>query len=92
MRRSTELPHPVINDQTLTLVNFEGLVLLSPLEIIWELCELMISISQGIDWYKVPLVGKHGKLNETIEVSALLSKSVVFESFTDKADIMYHHC
>ena len=28
-RRSTELPHPVINDQTLILVNFESLFLLS---------------------------------------------------------------
>ena len=33
----------------------------------------MISISQGIDRYKVPVVGKNGKLNETIEVSALWS-------------------
>ena len=33
----------------------------------------MISISQGINWYKVPVVGKHGKLNETIQVSALWS-------------------
>ena len=30
-------------------------------------------ISQGIDWYKVLVVGKSGKLNETIEVSALWS-------------------
>ena len=74
-------PHPVIidiNDQTLILVNFEGLVLLSPSDIIWELCELiMIRISQGIDWYKVPVAGKNGKLNETIEVSALWSNGEV---------------
>ena len=36
----------------------------------------MIRISQGIDWYKVLVVGKHGKLNETIEVSALWSNMV----------------
>ena len=58
-------------------VNFEGLVLLSASEIIWELCKFVISISQGINWYKVPVVGKHGKLNETIEVSALWSNSVI---------------
>ena len=65
--------YPVINDQTPTLLSFEGLVLLSPSEITWEMCGLMINISQGIDWYKVPMVGKHGKLNDTIEVSALWS-------------------
>ena len=32
-------------------------------------------MSQGIDWYKVLVVGKNGKLNEIIEVSALWSKS-----------------
>ena len=31
--------------------NFEDLILLSPSEMKRELCELMISISQGIDWY-----------------------------------------
>ena len=67
------LPHPVINDQTLILLNFEGLDLLSPSEIRQEVCILLISISQGIDWYKVLVVGKNGKLNETIEVSALWS-------------------
>ena len=50
-------------------VNFEGLVLLSASEIIWELCKFVISISQGINWYKVPVDGKHGKLNETIEIA-----------------------
>ena len=33
----------------------------------------MFRIGQGIDWYKVLVVGKNGKLNETIEVSALWS-------------------
>ena len=33
----------------------------------------MISKSQGIDRYKVPVVGKNGKLNEMIERSALWS-------------------
>ena len=68
-------PHPVglLNDQSFILLIFEGLVLLSPSDIIWELCELRNRISQGIDWYKVPVVGKHGKLNETIEVGALWS-------------------
>ena len=56
-------------------VNFEGLVPLSASEIIWELCKFVISISQGINWYKV--VGKHGKLNETIEVSALWSIGII---------------
>ena len=51
----------------------EDLVLLSPSEIKRELCELMISIGQGIDRYKVPVVGKNGKLNDTIEVNALWS-------------------
>ena len=60
-------PHPLINDQSLILVNFEDLVLLSLSEIKRELCKLMISISQGIDLYKVLVVGKNGKLNETIE-------------------------
>ena len=66
-------PHPVLNDQSLVLPNFEGLVLLSPSEIKRELCKLMSSISQGMDRYKVPVVGKNGKLNETIEWSALWS-------------------
>ena len=58
---------------TLILVNFEGLVFLSLSEIRQEVCKLMFSIGQGIDWYKVLLVGKNGKLKETIEVSALWS-------------------
>ena len=66
-------PHPVINDQFLILVNFEGLFLRAPSEIPQELCKLVITISQGIDRYKVPVVGINGKLNETIEVSALWS-------------------
>ena len=41
-------PNPVFNDQSLTLVIFEDLFLFSPSEILWELCELMISISQRI--------------------------------------------
>ena len=45
---------------------------------LWFVCGLFVGIltsllSQGIYWYKVPVVGKHGKLNETIEVSALWS-------------------
>ena len=59
------------NDQSLTLLNFEGLVFLSPSEITRELCELMITISQGVDRHEVPVVGKNGKLNETIESSGL---------------------
>ena len=55
------------------LDNFEYLVLLSPSEIRQEVCKLMFSIGQGIDWYKVLVVGKNGKLNETIEGSALWS-------------------
>ena len=35
-------------------------------------------ISQGIDWYKVLVVGKSGKFNETIEVSALWSMTLQF--------------
>ena len=66
-------PHPVLNDQSFILPNFEGLVLLSPSEIKRELFNLMISISQGMDRYKVPVVGKNGKLNETIERSVLWS-------------------
>ena len=38
-----------------------------------EVCELLNHISQGNDRYKVLVVGKNGKLNETIEVSALWS-------------------
>ena len=52
-------------------VQFEGLVVLS----LSECCELMFSMSQGIDWRKVPAVWKNGKLNEMIEVSALRSNS-----------------
>ena len=33
----------------------------------------MFTISQGIERYKVPVVEKSGKLNETIEVSVLWS-------------------
>ena len=63
----------MLNDLSLILLNFEDLVLLSPSEIKRELCKLMISVSQGIDMYKVPVVGKNGKLIETIERSALWS-------------------
>ena len=31
----------------------------------------MISISQGFNWYNIPVVRINGKLNETIEVSVL---------------------
>ena len=55
------------------LVNFEGLVLFSPSDIRQEVCISLITISQGIDWYKVLVVGKNGKLNDTIEASALWS-------------------
>ena len=65
--------HPITNDQSLIPINFEDLVLFSPSEIKRELCGLMILISQGIVWYKVPVVGKDGKLNETIERSAFWS-------------------
>ena len=63
------------HDQSLILFNFEGLFLLSPLDITRELCEFMISGSQGTERYKVPVVGKNGKLKETIEVSVLWSNS-----------------
>ena len=71
MRQGPQLPYPVINDQTLILSNFEGCALFSPSEIRQEVCILLILISQGIDLYRVLVVGKNGKLNETIEVSAL---------------------
>ena len=64
-------PRPVINEQPLILVNFEGLFLLALSDIQRELCKLVITISQGIDGYEVPVVGKNDKLSETIEVSAL---------------------
>ena len=76
-RRSTELPHPVINDQALIPVNFEGLFLLSPSDIKQELCKLMTRIGGGIDRYKVVVVGKNGKLEETLEGSALWSQQPV---------------
>ena len=38
-----------------------------------EVCELMITISQGVVWYKVLVVGKDGKFYDMIEVSALWS-------------------
>ena len=81
------LPHPVVNDQTLMLVNFECLFLLSPLEIKQEVCILLMLISQGIDWYKVLVVGKSGKLNETIEVSALWS---IWEGW-QSLQLLLHH-
>ena len=55
------------------LLNSEGIVFFSPSEIIGELCILLILISQGINRYKVLVVEKQGKFNETIEVSALWS-------------------
>ena len=55
------------------LDNFECLFLLSLSEIKQEVCILLILISQGIDWYKVLMLGKNGKLNDTIEASALWS-------------------
>ena len=64
------------------LDNFECLVLLSPSEIRQEVCKLMLSIGQGIDWYKVLVVGKNGKLNETIQVSALWSISIIHKYVT----------
>ena len=73
MREGPQSYTTTINDQTLMLDNFECLVLLSPSEIRQEVCKLMFRIGQGIDWYKVLVVGKNGKLNETIEVSALWS-------------------
>ena len=72
----TPPPHLVLNDQSLILLNFEDLVLLSPSEITQELCKLMIPISQGIDSHKVLMVGKNGTLNDTIEVSALWSNKL----------------
>ena len=66
-------PLLIINDQSLILINLEGLVLFSPKEITQELYKLVTLISQGIDRYKVPVVAKNGKLNEMIEVSALWS-------------------
>ena len=65
---------PIINGQSLIIANFECLVLLSSSEMKQEVCKLLILISQGIDRYKVLVVRKNGKLNETIEVSALWSK------------------
>ena len=57
------------------IVKILHLVLLSPSEIIWEFCEVMINVKQGIDKSKVLAVGENGKLNEMIEVSALWSSS-----------------
>ena len=42
-------------------------------EIKQEVCKLLTLISQGIDWYKVLVVGKNCKLNDTIKASALWS-------------------
>ena len=55
-------------------------VLLSPSEITRELCKLMIPISQGIDSHKVLVVENNGKLNDTIEVSALWSMYCLHQS------------
>ena len=41
--------HHIINDQSLMIVHFQGLVLLSLSEITGELCKLMVSTSQEID-------------------------------------------
>ena len=57
------------------LDNFKCLFLLSPSEIKQEVCILLILISQRNVWYKVLVVGKNGKLNDTIEASALWSIS-----------------
>ena len=50
----------------------------------------MISISQGVDRYKVPMVGKNGKLNETIEMSTLWSiwqSQALFQKIADFATV-----
>ena len=60
--------------------------LLSPSEIKQEVCILLILISQGIDWYKVLMLGKNGKLNDTIEASALWSISELQEIGKDIED------
>ena len=62
-------PILIINDKSLILIHFKGLVLFSPEEITQELYKLVTLISQGIDRHKVPVVAKNGKLNEMIEVS-----------------------
>ena len=49
-------PSPYL--MTIPFENFEDIVLLSPSEIRQELCEIMISISQGNQWYKVLVVEK----------------------------------
>ena len=64
------------------LVNFECLVLLPPSEMKQELCKLLILINQVIDSYKVLVVGKNGRLNDTIEVSALWSISYTVNNYT----------
>ena len=69
--------------------NVRDLVLLIPSEIIWELSELMVSLSQGVNWYKVPLVGINGKFNETMEVCASWSKRKK-QLFELEALDMYH--
>ena len=63
--------YPVINDQSFILVNFESLFLLSPSEIKRKHCNILTRMSEGTHRYKVPGMGKNGKLNEMIEVSAL---------------------
>ena len=75
------LPPPQINDQSLIIVNFEGLFLLSPSEITQELCKLITSTSKRIHGYKVPVVGKSGKLNDKIEVSAWWSIYIKLKNF-----------
>ena len=85
---STPPTHSVINDQSLILFNFEVLFLLSPSEIRRELCKLMITISQVIDRYNVPVVGKDGKLNDSIERSALWSSK---RNLWSRFEVTYRH-
>ena len=49
--------------------------MLDNFEIKQEVCKLLTLVSQGIDCYKGLMVGKNGKLNDTIEASALWSIS-----------------
>ena len=85
---STPPTHSAINDQSLILFNFEVLFLLSPSEIRRELCKLMITISQVIDRYNVPVVGKDGKLNDSIERSASWPSK---RNLWGRSEVTYRH-
>ena len=52
----------------------------------------MMNMKQGINWYKMYVVGMKGKLNETIEMSALWSSKGIHCSRLHKDNVPCFNC